>query len=389
MMLGHHLGNVAATVWLARSAQAQGPSATVAGALVAACPVMLFEIGMGHTLTAAVWPGLLALAFLVRGQSTLAGLLIGLQGLCYLYTGLAFGIAAVLLRPRKGLAAAFVIIVPYLWWLSPQMPASNAMPPPAGHTSLPLDGLMWLSQQHQFRIHPALLVGFFAPVLVRRNRRQDVLRWWWVALLALFLALGPTPSWIRGTPLLTSPLLFILEQVPGLSRMHHPIRFAMLLIPAMAVLTALVLDRWPKWVAGLSLLLVIPTWRVMDDAVGWRAQATPPGMQAAQWVGQHGKAVVDLGSRSMEGLALQPVHKLPLMAGFHPRQAPPPHVDPTLMRRVNAWADGVPQKGLPAQLRAQGFTHVLVIDRGPAAPIEPTAVESALGPPVFPGVYAL
>jgi hypothetical protein len=91
----------------------------------------------------------------------------------------------------------------------------------------------------------------------------------------------------------------------------------------------------------------------------------------------------------MEGLALQPIHRLPVLAGFHPRRAPPPHIDAAVFRRVNAWADGQPQPGLPTELRALGFSHVLAIDRGPSAPIEPSAVEAALGPPVFPGVYAL
>jgi len=389
MMLGHHLGNVAATVWLARAAGARGPGAAAAGALVAASPVMLFEIGLGHTLTAAVWPGLIGLTLLLRGHGAIAGLLIGVQGLCYLYTGIGFGMAALLIRPCLGLGTALFIVGPYLWWLAPLLPTADVILPPSGHTSLPLDGLVWGAQQHQFRMHPALLLGGLAPLLCPREQRAGAVRWCLVALLALFLAAGPTPAWVRGEPLFTSPLAVVLTQVPGMGRLHHPIRFSMLLIPALAVLTAMVLSRWPRWVSGLGLLLVLPTWRTMDDAVGWRADPTPPGTAAAAWVAHRGAAVVDLGSRSMEGLALQPVHRLPLLAGFHPRRAPPPGIDATVFRRVNAWADGSPQRGLPAALRALGFTHILAIDRGPAAPIDVTAVEAALGPPVFPGVYAL
>ncbi len=389
MLIGHHLANIVATVVLARAAGVRGPSAALAGALVGASPVMLFEIGLGHTLTAAVWPGLFGLALLLRGHGVRAGVLIGVQGLFYLYAGLGFGLVALLVRPHRGLLAAVAVVGPYLWFLLPQLPAAQSIAPPAGHTGMPLSGLLWSADQYHFRSHPMLLIGFLAPILCARSHRPVVTRWIVVAMGLLFIAIGPQPAWIRGTPLFTSPLSGLLSTVPGLGRMHHPIRFIMLLIPLLGVLTATIVDRWPRWVVALSFLLVIPTWQSMDDAVGWRADPTAPGAQAARWVADRGTAIVDLGSRSMEGLALQPIHRLPLMAGFHPRNAPPPHLDPTVFRRVNAWADGQIQPGLPTQLRALGFSHVLAIDRGPAAAIDVGAVESQLGTEVFPGVYAL
>jgi hypothetical protein len=389
MVLGHHLGNIAATVCLARAAGVRGVGAFVAGALIAASPVMLLEIGLGHTLTAAVWPGLLGLALLLRGHDRWAGLLIGVQGLCYLYTGLGFGLVALLLKPRLGLALALVVVGPYLWWLAPQLSVATAVAPPDGHNSLPLDGLFWLAQQQWFRAHPVLLVGFAAPILAQAKHRPMLKRWAFAAMCMLLLALGPTPSWVRNDPLFISPLAWLVSWTPGMGRMHHPVRFTMVLLPLLAVMFAHIVSRKTRLLLPVSLALVALTARTMDDAVGWRASPTPPGVAAAEWVAERGTAVVDLGSRSMEGLALQPIHRLPLLAGFHPRHSPPPHLDPTVFRRVDRWADGEPQPGLAAQLRALGFSHVLAIQRGAAAPIDVRAVEAALGSPVAPGVYAL
>ena len=99
MMLGHHLLNVVATVLLARAVGLRTLHAAASGALVAATPLMLHEHAMGHTLTAAVWPGLLGLAALCAGRGAVAGLWIGIQGLTYLYTGLMVGVVALILRP--------------------------------------------------------------------------------------------------------------------------------------------------------------------------------------------------------------------------------------------------------------------------------------------------
>ena len=81
MMLGHHTLNVLATVLLARAIGLRALHAAAAGALVAATPIMLHEHAMGHTLTAAVWPGLLGLAALCSGRGLMAGVWI-----CLLYT---------------------------------------------------------------------------------------------------------------------------------------------------------------------------------------------------------------------------------------------------------------------------------------------------------------
>lgn len=389
MMLSHHLANVAATVVLARAAGARALPAAAAGALVGACPVMLYETMLGHTLTAAVWPGLLGLALLLRGRGLWAGVLIGVQGLSYLYTGLGFGLAALILRPDKRLLSALVIVGPYLLWLVPLLPAAAAVGPPDGHTSLPLDGLLWASDQQHNRLHPVLLLGLLAPVLLPAEDRTKGWRWVGVILLALLLALGPSIAWSRGAEVLTSPIAWVQHLVPGMGRMHHPVRFAMLLVPALAVGTSLAFSRWPRIAGALLLLAALPTWRIIDNTCAWPESATPPGAAQAAVLGDGEGAIVDLGSRSMEALALQPIHGRPVLSGLHPRAKPRPGIDPALAQRVNAWAEGIPQPGLPAALRHQGFTHVLVVDRGPRAPVNSIAVEAALGPPISPGVYAL
>jgi len=389
MMLTHHLANVAATVVLARAAGSKALPAAAAGALVGACPVMLYETMLGHTLTAAVWPGLLGLALLLRGRGLWAGVLIGVQGLFYLYTGLGFGLAALILRPDKRLLSALAVVGPYLFWLVPLLPAAEAMPPPDGHNSLPLDGLLWASDQQQFRIHPVLLLGLTAPFLLPSNDKSKGRRLVAVALMALLFAVGPSIAWSRGEGLLTSPVAWVQHLVPGMGRMHHPVRFAMILVPVLAVACALSFSRWPKISGALMLLLALPTWRTIDNTCAWPESATPPGAeQAARLAGSEG-AVLDLGSRSMEALALQPIHGRPILSGLHPRANPRPGIDPTVAKRVNAWASGVEQPGLPAVLRAQGFTHVLVVDRGSRSPVTSVAVEAALGPPLSPGIYGL
>lgn len=389
MTVGHHLLNIAATVWLARAAGSRTLHAAAAGVLVAASPIMLHEHTLGHTLTAAVWPGLFGLAALVRGRGLLAGLWIGIQGLAYLYAGLAFGLIALLLRPTKGLLSALVLVVPYLVLLSPQFSVAASTIPPDGYTSLPLDGLIWGAQQPQVRIHPLLLVGFLAPVLGAASHRKYRLRITMGALLMLAVAMGPSVFVHRGEPsLFGSPLQWVFT-IPGLSRMHHPIRLAMIGTPLLAVSAALVMNRRRSVWALLAILLAIPTWKTIDNTGSWPESAQPPGHDAALWLRDHAKAVVDLGSRSSEALGLQPIHQKPVLAGLHPRANPRAGLEPGLFLRVNEWADGIQQPGLPAQLKHLGFTHVLVVDRGPNRPVDASAVEAALGKAIYPGVYKL
>ena len=387
MMLGHHLLNVAATVWFARALDARPLHAIAAGALVAATPVMLHEHTLGHTLTAAVWPGLLGLTALHRGREWVAGFWIAIQGYCYLYTGLAFGLIAVTLRPRRGLALAVALMLPYVLVLAPYLEAANAVAPPDGFTALPIDGLLWQAQQPQVRMHPVLLLGLLAPWGGSRNNQRTRTCLAISAALLLLIALGPTWILERGQdPIAQSPIQ-ALFQIPGISRMHHPIRMTMLAVPILAVSVAIFLHRrraiWPFFIIGL----VIPTWKTIDNTVAWPETATPPGQEAAEWLADNATGVVDLGSRSMEALALQTIHQKPILAGFHPRHHPRSGIDDSVFLAVEKWATGQTMPTLPATLKRLGYSHVIVIDRG--RPLNSEAVREQLGPEVAPDVYAL
>ncbi len=387
MMLGHHLLNVAATVVFARSVNVRPIHAIAAGALVAATPVMLHEHTLGHTLTAAVWPGLFGLAALHRGRHWVAGLLIAMQGYCYVYTGLAMGLIALALRARLGLTLAVVLMLPYVAYLAPTLEAATAVPPPDGFTALPIDGLVWQAQQPQVRLHPLLLLGLLAPWIGSRTTRKTRIRLTISALLLLVIALGPIWIFQRGqAPIMASPIQSFFH-IPGVNRMHHPIRMAMLATPILAVSLALLLQRrraiWPL----LIVILVIPTWKTIDNTVAWPERATPPGAEAAEWLAEYATGVVDIGSHSMEALALQTIHRKPILAGFHPRNRPRPGVDDSVFKAVDEWSRGTPMPTLPSTLKRLGYSHVIVIDRG--RPLNADAVRAQLGPPVAPNIYAL
>lgn len=389
MMLSHHLLNIAATVVLARSVGARPLHAAMAGALVASTPLMLHELTLGHTLTAAVWPGLFALSASANSRDKTAGVWLGIQGLAYLYTGLFFGLVACLIRPRRGLLLAMVLMVPYLAVLSPQMESTVSVLPPDGFTALPLDALWGGSRQLQVRLQPLLWIGLLAIVMGGARKVHSQPRMLMSALVLIFLALGTQFVLHRGEGALAgSPTAWLLS-VPGLSRMHHPIRLGIIATPLLAVSAALALNQrraiWPL----VILLGTALSWRTIDNTAAWPGAAEPPGAQAAEWLAKHGTAIVDLGSDSMQALALQTIHHKPILSGFHPRARPRPGVDPIVFQQVDAWSKGHPQPSLPAHLKQLGFSHVLVVDRGVNRPIDPSAVQSQLGAPVFPGVYAL
>jgi len=387
MMLTHHLLNVAATVVLARSAGARPLHAAAAGALIAATPLMLHEHTLGHTLTAAVWPGLFGLAALLRGKDYQAGLWIAAQGLAYLYSGLAIGLVALCLRPKRGLALAVLFILPYLYVLAPAFESATATTPPDGFTSLPLNGLVWDAQQPQVRLHPLLLLGLAVPFVGAKSHQSLRKRLGAAAACLLLISLGPTWILERGQePLFGSPVQYLLT-LPGLSRMHHPIRMGMLAAPLLAVGVALALHRKRTVWVMLILMSALPAWRTIDNTVAWPSDPEPPGASAAAWLSEHATGVIDLGSHSMEALALQTIHGRPILAGFHPRQHPRSGLDPTIFRAVEAWSRGEKQPTLPNKLKRLGYSHVLVIDRGRT--LDASAVQAQLGPPVSPGIFAL
>jgi hypothetical protein len=387
MMLGHHLLNVVATVVLARAAGVRTLHAAAAGALIASTPLMLHEHALGHTLTAAVWPGLFGLAALLAGRGVLAGIWIGIQGLAYLYTGLAVGLVALVLRPARGLMVAVLVMVPYLLFLFPQLEVASAGSPPAGFTSLPIDGLWGGAGQSMVRLQPLLWLSLFG--FIGGRRRPHLVRLLVAALVLLFFAIGPSVVLHRGeTPLFGSPLSWLLA-APGLSRMHHPIRLGMLAAPLLAVAVAVSLQRRRAVFSLILIGLCGLSWRVIDNTAAWSQTGDIPGAASARWLRDNATGVVDLGSDSMQALSLQTIHGKPILSGFHPRDRPRPGLDRSVFERVGMWAEGVPQPGLPERLKQLGYSHIVVVDRGPGRTPSSKAVEAQLGAPVGPGVYAL
>jgi hypothetical protein len=394
MQLAHHLLNVGAAAALARVAGARTGGALAAGALVAASPVMLHEIAGGRTLSGAVWPGLLALAFLLRGKGVIAGLLIGVQGLFYLYAGALFGLVALILRPLPGLAAAALPMAAYAAWLWPLASGLHGKPPPAGFTELPLRGLLGLTDvPERFRLHPGLIAGLpgFAMVLLRGDRAVGA-RWLAAVALVLVVAVGPTPGLGVGEDLFTSPLAWLMWAVPGAGRMHHPLRAALLLVPLLAVGVGLLLARLPPRLGAIPVVLAFLSRGPVEQAVPRGVDPTPPGAQAVAYLSTApAGAIVDLTGAGDAALGLQPLHGRAMLEGLR-RPTPPRRgggpVAPQLRKRADGWLRGERQPGLPQDLAAAGFRYVLVIDRRDT-PVERGAVEADLGPPVAPDVYAL
>ncbi len=394
MQLGHHLLNVAMAAVLARCAGGRTGDALAAAALVAASPVMLHEIAGGRTLSGAVWPGLLGLALLLRGQGVLAGLLLGVQGLCYLYAGALFGLVALLLRPSWGLMAAAVPLVPYAAWLSPLVEGLHGKPPPAGFSELPLAGLVGAGAvPERFRLHPALLAGMpgFVWLAVDGDRRRAA-RWLVGTALVGLVALGPQPGWGLDDDTVTSPLAWALWAIPGLGRMHHPVRAALLLAPLLAVGVALLLRRMPTRLGAVPVVLALFSGGPVQRAAGWGIDPVPPGVDAARWLAQQGDgAVLDLTGAGDAALGLQPLHGKPMLEGLR-RPMPKDRADgpraPRLRKQADAWLRSERAPSLPGELSAAGFRWVLVVDRQ-EPPIDRVALEADLGAPVVPDVYAL
>jgi len=350
---------------------------------------MLHEHAMGHTLTAAFWPGLFGLSALLRGRPKQAGVWIGVQSLAYLYTGLFAATVALILRPRRGLATALLLVVPYLIALAPQLEVASAVPPPDGFTALPLNALWGVSSQPQLQLQPLLapaLIGLAIGPKINRSIRRRMIG---CAIVLLVFAMGTHILVARGeAPLGASPAHWIFK-APGLERMHHPIRLAMLAVPLLAVAFALMLNRLRSIWALCILLACGLNWKTIDNTAAWPEASEPPGTEEAMWLASNAEAVVDLGSTHMQALALQTIHGKPILAGFHPRQKPRPGVDADLFEKVEQWSQGVDQPGLAAHLKRLGYSHVIVIDRGPNRTPTDSAVREALGAPVRPGIFAL
>mgnify|MGYP000058617735 CR=1 FL=1 len=380
--LAHHLANVAATVVLARSLGARVWGAAAAGVLVAGSPVMLHEVAGGRGLSGAVWPGLLGLSLAVRGNGVWAGVLVGLQGVCYLYAGLVAGLVALLLAPSWGLVVgAAVVTGPYLFWLVGLLDKLHTGRPSADYSILPLPGL-WgdADTPARLRMNPLVWLGLGVAVVQRRWR-------WALAIgLAVLVALGPTPGAKSAVAVVASPLAWLMHWVPGLGRMHHPVRAILLAVPLMAVLLGL---RWRRLVVLVAVLTLVSMARPMSEAAAWGEVRSRPGVAQARWLAEHADgAIVDLTGAGDAALGLQPIHGRPMLEGLKKPRGP--SASGRLRQAADGWLQGQRQPDLAAELRRQGFTHLLVVAR--RQPLQDDvldAIQADLGAPVYPGVYRI
>ena len=112
------------------------------------------------------------------------------------------------------------------------------------------------------------------------------------ATLLFVMAIGPEGFLHRGDPPAFQSPAGLLFSIPGLDRMHHPVRLAMLAAPLLAVATFAVLHRrraiWA--LAGIGLCGL--QWRVIDNTAAWSTSGIMPGLEAAEWLEDHATAVV-------------------------------------------------------------------------------------------------
>jgi hypothetical protein len=237
----------------------------------------------------------------------------------------------------------------------------------------------------RFLFQPMLLMALALP-FTKGVDRVDAWKWVGAGLFALVVALGPVLEWSKGDSIIGSPLGWLLAG-PELSRMHHPVRAALVAGPLLAVGVGLLLDRLPKDAVWVPLIAALFCGEKMAGAVPWGVEPTPPGTEAALWLADHGTAVVDATGPGGPALGLAPIHGLPMLEGLRELRPAPNRVGPGLRQGVDAWLRGERQPDLADRLAQAGFSHVLAVDRGGG--VELSAIEADLGDPVRPGVYSI
>ena len=183
--------------------------------------------------------------------------------------------------------------------------------------------------------------------------------------------------------------------VPGLGRMHHPVRAALVLTPLLAVVWAVALTHMKVQRSNLVSMAIVLLCLIrradMQTAAAWNVSVVPEGHESALWLAaQEEGAVVDLTGGGGAALGLQPIHQKPMLEGLRVRRRPSGQKTPLLRERVDGWLQGERQRDLPADLVKDGFRYVLVVDRGEANLAEShAALHADLGAQVYPGIYDL
>lgn len=172
-------------------------------------------------------------------------------------------------------------------------------------------------------------------------RKRAVRFWGWTLLLAALLGIGPVFHWagrVYFTPFNASLLMpyALLYAIPGFAIMRAPLRFAVLLSLAGAILAAYALaqlrDRWPRLGGAIlvlsAVLIVAESLTVMP-----LARVTIPIVSAALAADPTPGAVLDLPLEPrIDYLWYQTQHGRPIVGGYLARQPPDPFAstDPTL-----------------------------------------------------------
>jgi len=218
-------GAVVATVGAARAWGAGPRAALAAGALFAACDVLLFSVGTARNdalpalcLAGALW----AMAGeQTRGRAALSGLLLGAAAaakISYALPATAYGLVALAGRDRRpawvaAAAMPAVLLVGWTAWLAPEGFWFGAVHFPAAAPADWYAGRPWKLSAAAKAVDAAkfLALGPALPALVAVVRRR---RGWpdpvgWMLVAGIAAALAPTPTW-RQYLLPMLPPLFVL-----------------------------------------------------------------------------------------------------------------------------------------------------------------------------------
>ncbi len=163
------------------------------------------------------------------------------------------------------------------------------------------------------------------PAVLLAARRRASLPWVLLVALASLLVLGPMPGGEDST-LLNPVYVFFHRWVPSAARMHHALRWGLLLSVGLCALTALGTDelrRWRAWLGPASLVAAL-AW--VSLAGPWPLPANPfPGV-AEQALGNCQEVLLAPGRPSAH--ARRTPGELTLLEGVHWKPSWPALQDP-------------------------------------------------------------
>gem|GEM_PF-3110226 len=386
-----HIGLTALSIALILRLSGRSRLATVLAATYAlSSPIWLHELAGGRMATFVVWPGLLSLAVVIAettsqktrlAASAVGGALCALQFLAYPFYGLctAMTCTAVVLTRKvpvrerlmhvlvMGVVCAVICLPTLLTWTQ-AFESTDSMPPPAGYTSLSIQGALGFSDlPGRFQVAPGFLLLVLAGLLLPSARI-------WVVITALVtgFALGPSVLWAPGISSgLHGPMHILNEASDTLRRMHHPIRLMPFALATGAVAIAHLIDRARKqmpsrWATliGFFPLIVLTASPTLKDGISWEGAPIPEGAEGARFVANRAGPVAHITPREHGGLAHQLWHRRPVLAstqGFaFPPDKQPSDKQRALTRSVLSIRAGTAISASIATLQAAGVKTLLL-----------------------------